>query len=281
MKKFVIVILALFVLLAGCPAVAECAAGGYNWTGSYAGLNLGFTLNDSQQSIGPTQANVVPPAYVQDLSDSSDLGSGAFAGGGQIGFNYQVNRFVFGIETDFDYNGTDDSHYANRQSLFAFAEAPGVAGGPVGAPPYARLNFINNVTQKIDYFGTLRGRVGYTPVDRLLVYATGGFAYGHVSSNSDALIKLSIPFGAAPQAGDQIVEKALFAGSSSGDQPGWTVGGGVEYALSRRWSVKAEYLFVDLGSQTYIARTSLDPLGFTARVDSSEHVVRAGINYRF
>jgi outer membrane immunogenic protein len=104
-----------------------------------------------------------------------------------------------------------------------------------------------NCETRNDYLATIRGRVGYA-FDRFLPYVTGGAAFGNV--------------------------KNTVAGIGSTDQSnvGWTVGGGLEYAISGPWSIKAEYLYVDLGDSGSV-------LGSTSNFH--ENVVRAGLNYRF
>lgn len=105
------------------------------------------------------------------------------------------------------------------------------------------------VSSKLDYFGTARARVGYA-FDNVLPYVTGGFAWGHneVTNLADGL-------------------------SSDNTHMGWTVGGGVEYALTNNWTVKAEYLYMDLGKEYY------DSIGTDADVTSN--VARFGVNYKF
>jgi outer membrane immunogenic protein len=103
----------------------------------------------------------------------------------------------------------------------------------------------------VNDFATLRGRLGYA-FDRVLPYVTGGFAWADV--------KASIAGGAV-------------AGSSTHWNSGWTIGGGVEYAIDPRWSAKLEYLHFDIDDFTY------NP--FPLRASSRFDVVRVGINYRF
>ena len=113
----------------------------------------------------------------------------------------------------------------------------------------------------------MRGRIGYLPINRLAIYATGGLAYGD-SHNS-----ASIAFPAIPQ---------LYSGESSDTNVGWTVGGGVEYFLCSNVSVKAEYLFIDLGSETVLINKVVGPTGVaSAKFDNSHNIIRMGINYKF
>ncbi len=114
-------------------------------------------------------------------------------------------------------------------------------------------------TNTLEWFGTARGRVGYA-FDRVLPYVTGGFAFGR--NEYDFTL---IPSG-NPAKGTIT-------------HTGWTIGGGVEFAVRDAWSVKAEYLHVDLGSQDG-ARDILvtgEVTSFHPKFD----LVRAGLNYRF
>ncbi|MCK0197066.1 porin family protein [Ancylobacter sp. 6x-1] len=106
----------------------------------------------------------------------------------------------------------------------------------------------SSVSSELRYFGTVRARVGYA-FDRILPYVTGGFAYGSNKVNLD----YSTPV------------------SEKNTQTGYTIGAGVEYAFTSNLSAKVEYLWTDLGDDTYAGR----------KVDVDFNTVRAGINYRF
>jgi outer membrane immunogenic protein len=132
------------------------------------------------------------------------------------------------------------------------------------------------VTRRLDYFGTARGRLGFA-FDRALIYATGGLAVGGIN----LIYSGRIGFPVAPTiflAGTSYVAKANI---------GYTLGGGVEYAVWNNWSVKAEYLYYYIGRQSTTiggAFTNFAPVtgGFsTASVREKGHIVRAGLNYRF
>ncbi len=238
---------ALLVLFLGCGSAwaADPASATYNWTGFYAGLNTGFAKDAGGYSITSPSG-----VGVYDTGDFTDL---AFIFGGQAGYNFQwctCPNIVYGIETDINYEGMGDSI---TQSF----------GVPVAIAPGALSSGSYNVTQEIDFFGTLRGRLGYTPVDRLLLYVTGGLAYGEVSSST----KYSVTFRTDP----------TYLGSSSDMLVGWCAGAGGEYAINNCWSVKLEYLYVDLGSMSYpIAGTPL-----TTNISAAQNVFRVGLNYKF
>jgi outer membrane immunogenic protein len=251
----------------------------FSWTGFYAGVSAGYgwsgdDVNSAVTSIfcnpvfigagcpqtGAATAAAVPLTYV-----TSPKG---FIGGGQIGYNYQVNRVVLGAETDLSWANIKGSSTQ--------------AGGPIPIPGFANsVSASGAADQKLDLFGTVRARVGYTPVDPLLVFATGGLAYGRATS--DTTVSESVG-GACPAC----VPTAA-TGSTSSTLLGWTVGGGLEWAFAPHWSLKGEYLYYDLGSVSYAltplglttAGTPATSVGISSTADFKGSIARAGINYRF
>jgi outer membrane immunogenic protein len=163
----------------------------YSWTGFYLGANGGFGGDKFQYPFsigGPIPALGIPAA----TSGTSTLNSSGFFGGGQAGFNWQAgSAWVLGVESDFD--GADiEGKAATSATLFS---------GSVGT--------------KLDWFGTVRGRVGFLVTPSALLYGTGGWAYGHTTSSANAAA-----FGLAA------------AGSVGHEKNGWTAGAGLEYALA-------------------------------------------------
>lgn len=179
----------------------------FSWTGVYAGLNIGG-------------------AWLDTYAPNSPAGGGVL-GGGQIGYNYQLNpMFVVGLEADIQ--GTS-------------------VGGNAGNNPWSAHS------RSVDWFGTARGRLGLTLFNpRLLVFGTGGFAYGDLTLHNG------------------------WAGAQRQLATGWTAGGGVEYAVLPNWSVKAEYIFTNIGAN-YPA-TFVTP---SAEQRVHMHTIRAGVNYKF
>jgi Mn2+/Fe2+ NRAMP family transporter len=113
-------------------------------------------------------------------------------------------------------------------------------------------------TDKITYFGTIRGRLGYA-IDRWMPYVTGGWGYGEFTP--DATIT------------------GLGTFSSSNSHGAWVVGGGVDAALVGNWTAKVEYLYLDTGDITNTYATGLGTLTTTSSV--KDNIIRAGLNYRF
>jgi len=206
------------------------------------------------------------------VTGSADVGSGIF-GGGQIGYNMQFGGIVAGIEADLQTVSRGRTETTPVQ-----VPVVGFPANPVVGTVQTRSHF--------SYFGTIRGRVGFLASPNLLIYATGGYAYGERNERSDISLQLqtgagsfvTLPFG------------TTIGGRRSVD--GYVIGGGLEYALSSQWSVKAEALYYDLGRHTtttnFNSLTSFTtpPALFTTtsvtrRVNEEGVIGRVGLNYRF
>jgi outer membrane immunogenic protein len=183
----------------------------------------------------------------------------------QLGYNWQFNRsVVLGIEGDIQWTGQkgSTSFGCPGVSCNAGMTAIAVAAAPVNVGDYS---------QKLTWLATIRPRLGYTVTPTILAYVTGGVAFGHIKT--DGTIS---GFTAAG-----LPTSASFGSSTT--KTGWTVGGGVEGQIWGRWTAKLEYLYVDLG---HVDNTALLPLNSTPlRAEFSskitDHILRAGLNYRF
>jgi outer membrane immunogenic protein len=190
---------------------------------------------------------------------SLDLDDNGFSGGVQVGYNVQFNSIVVGLEADINYMGLDE------EDSFSGAGIPGLA--PDGVTTSAK--------QELKWLGTVRGRLGFTPTPPLLVYATGGLAFGDVDQEARVTVNG--------------VDGPLWSGDNSETAVGWTIGAGVEYAITANWSAKLEYLYYDLGSQDNSALgndvvraiPALDGVDYRNETDTSGSIVRLGVNYRF
>lgn len=244
MKKFLLASAALMTMAASASAAdlyrkaPAYAAPVASWTGFYVGLNGGYAGGKSSLGLDAAALGGGGGFGLGTL----DLKSNGFLGGAQIGYNWQAGQFLWGFETDIQ--------GSNIESKLGF----GAFGGGGGAG-------IGDLGTTVDYFGTVRGRVGISPWERTMVYATGGLAYGQVSTS------FLIPLG----------EKT---------KVGWTVGAGLEYMIAQNWSFKTEYLYVDLGKDD-VNLGALAALGgggaFPATLTEQTrfHVVRGGVNYHF
>lgn len=232
----------------------------YNWTGFYVGLNAGGAWNDSN----PTTTTLFPvAAYFADtsvtaigLAGNQHINRSGFTGGVTGGYNWQVNSAVLGIEADFNYFGVKGS-------------TSGTALYPCCAP----TSFTINSSDSTNWLATVRGRVGFLATPAFLLYGTGGLAVANVKAN----FLFTDTFAAATE-----------SASISTTRYGWTAGVGGEYALMNGWSIKAEYLYVDLGrasttsNNLIVLGTIPFPLQtFTHTVNLTSNIGRVGINYKF
>ena len=196
------------------------------WSGFYAGINGGYGWGNDNPLFDPTIA-------FGGLSPSGGFG------GGQIGYNWEGGflgpRFVFGIEADLQGSAIKDRAFDVLGDVFK---------------------------SNLDYFGTVRGRLGYS-IDRTLFYFTGGFAYGglHKSTND-------------------------FGGEFryNGTATGYVLGGGVEHKFAPAWSIKAEYQYINLGSHDPVDVSGAGLGSFSSNTgvspkDDDYHTIRIGVNY--
>ena len=193
---------------------------------------------------------------INAIGRPSEQASG-FTGGGQVGYNLQfANNFVAGIEGDFDYLHL---HASNSSGAVYLCCAPS--------------SFNVSTSTTTDWLLTLRPRVGFLAMPNLLIYATGGLALSQARS--------SFLFT------DDYFAGASASGQLSDIRAGWTVGGGAEYALTPNWSIKAEYLYADLGRRsttgivTSITSGAYPTSVFTHSIDPRVNIARVGINYKF
>ena len=257
MKRMLIGIAAVASLLATSALAADLPARTYtkapvyvepvyNWTGFYIGGNIGYSWGRSNDTSTLTNA---AGTVLLTSADKSDLNG--IVGGGQIGYNWQMQSWVWGLEADIQ--GTDEK----GSRAFSYT-SPGLncilACGPV-TTPFA-------LNQKIDWFGTVRGRAGVLLTPKVLLYATGGLAYGEVNSSETVGGPLPAAF------------------SSSTTNVGWTVGAGIEGAIGGNWTAKLEYLYVDLGTVSgSFTLPSTNVISYSSHI--TDNILRVGVNYRF
>lgn len=220
----------------------------FTWTGFYVGANAGYAFgSDSRQRFigNPVLVNTLVPAGV--VPSGLDTDGDGFTGGVQAGFNYQIGQFVVGVEGDINYIDVDRSRTFSSPAL----------GGTV-----------TEFKSELDYLATLRARLGFA-VDRLLVYGTGGFAFGEVGYS-----------------GSITAPGLLWSGSSSDTRVGYALGGGLEYAFTNNITAKVEYLYYDLGRQNYTLAAQTAAAANTGafgsvRGETKGSIVRAGLNFKF
>lgn len=229
------------------PIAAPIVAPMYNWTGFYVGVHAGYGWSDIDAA---TTFLPTPAAFGAD-NFTYGYDADGFLAGGQIGFNYQIANWLLGIEADISWA---DINGGATVAPMTFLGAP-LAGS------------FHTSSFDMNWFGTLRGRLGFT-ANQLLVYVTGGLAFADIDYAARTFF--------APGAFD-------YVGSGSSTEAGWTLGGGVEWAFAPNWSAKFEYLYYDLGDTTIIQNPVAPnpPFQVATNFDNAGHIVRIGLNYRF
>lgn len=232
----------------------------FSWTGFYVGGTVGAAWTKSDVSL--STANTTGLLFnAADIPGLNALGSPSVNGsklifGGKLGYNRQWGAVVLGLEGDISY--------------FRFNKTVNTFGNPFLTFATGTASFTENVTT--DWLATVRPRLGYA-FDRALLYVTGGLAVGKVSFSNNYV-------GFSPHGSGFEFESS----SVSRTKAGWTVGGGVDYALTNNWILSAEYLHVDLGSVSTsglvtTGNANTATMNFSAKLKSD--IARAGIAYKF
>ncbi len=220
----------------------------WTWTGFYVGVNLGGGWTNSSGSA----TLLTPGGAVIGVSGTTGNVSGV-VGGGQIGYNWQFNNFVLGVEWDIDGSG----------------ERTSATGGCFGVvvPGGCTLN----ASAGVNWFSTLRGRAGFA-VDRWLLYVTGGGAWQNVGASGS----VTVPGGTF----------GVFSNSTT--RSGYSIGAGIEYAVWDHFILGAEYLYLNTGNwgNTFVVGAG-NPFGIPAgsiintSVNNNNNVFRVRASYKF
>ncbi|HXL65019.1 MAG TPA: carbohydrate porin, partial [Xanthobacteraceae bacterium] len=227
------------------PVLPFASGAPYNWTGFYAGGNLGVAWGSSNWTAGPGISGTTNLFQTIDSFDEA----GSFFAGVQGGYNYMLpNRIVLGAEVD--------------------ATFPSFQGVPSGVNPFAVTvggisAFTSAALGPVDFAetmlasGTVRGRFGYAP-GHWLFYATGGFAWTY---NRQSLTQVA---------------------SGATDTPflwrlGWAAGAGAEVPIAPHWTARFQYLFTDYGNHTTPFFSGAQPISS----DFMLHELSVGLNYQF
>jgi outer membrane immunogenic protein len=246
------------VLTKAPPVQSAPASPVYNWTGFYIGGNVGYGW--SHRDFTNTITGTLGAIQNSAINSGNDDGKG-WLGGGQIGFNYEfLSHWVAGIEADIDVTDITSSTFACFTAL-------------------AGITACGTRDTDVKDFGTVRGRLGYA-VNNVLVYGTGGWAWGHGTNTTQVTcIGPGCP-------GTSAVPPTSPAPASVDVNPnGWTAGSGVEWAFLPNWTIRAEYLHLQFDGVTEDRSKSgfFPGLFISTHVSSnvSIDVVRVGVNYLF
>ena len=218
-----------------------------SYVGAFAGYGWGETDVDTTGQVAANVNNVAGGARPANVSLDTD----GMLGGVAVGYNWQMNDWVLGLEADIAATGIDEKRRVNTTALNGVDR------------------LANDFESSLDYLGTARARVGYV-FNQTMVYGTGGLAYGGVENEVNM-------FGPAGQ--------LQFTGKKDSNELGYALGGGVEHAINDRWNVTASYLYYDLGEQTVaanvVAGSGGGGTGYNSKFDNSGNIVRAGFGYSF
>ncbi len=202
----------------------------HNWNGFYIGAYLGMAQGRTNWKF-------------EDDGDTVDLHFAGLLGGGEIGYNYQIGKWVFGAEGDAGW-----THIRGAQPC------PG--------------GFFYNCEMSYNWLSTATARIGYAYWDRLLAYVKGGAVIGQdqaqsaCNTNSQPTISTVVLVGCPSQ-------------DDSKTDVGWTVGGGYEFGLTQNVSVKSEIMYFDLGSSRY------NVAGIPTDIQRNGFISTVGLHFRF
>jgi outer membrane immunogenic protein len=217
------------------PAPVYVPPAFFTWTGFYAGGNIGGAWDRGRWSESLFAMNL-----------SAGATPGQFIGGGQAGFNYQIGRFVAGLEGDFDWT----------------ANNPNTTGNDVFIPPVGHIQVVSSNR----WIATAAARFGFA-FGHVYYYAKAGG--GWVGNNGVVV--------------NNLTTGTAIAGATSSTNTGWLAGAGVEWAVTDNWSVKIEYDFLGLSGQSFAIPTTAPFLAGDTFSNSSHNIQMAkiGVNYLF
>jgi outer membrane immunogenic protein len=213
----------------------------FSWTGLYIGVQAGYQWGAT--NFDSNAATIQGQSFIGGLPGYDASG---VVGGAHLGYNWQVDEWVIGVEGDIE-----GSSYSGSGSGTGSAGGPGLPPVPISSPGFSSYR------TNIPIEGSARLRIGYA-WDRVLFYATGGGTLADVQTAYTA-----------PAGSDSFAAGRL----------GWTLGAGIEYAIDPNWSIRAEYRYTDFGDfNDYLVGTY--PAYF-ARLHVIDDAVRVGFSYKF
>jgi outer membrane immunogenic protein len=245
-SKYLVALFASAALAA--PATAQ-AANSYGWAGFHAGINLGYGMGSFHL---PTAGSFTDTARTYSLDGAVDTDASGIVGGGQVGYDVLLpSGWLYGLEADIAATSMTKKLSANLD---------------LGAASTMKTT----AESGLDTLGTLRTRLGYVTGNDYLIYATAGLAYGSVQTG----FSLDLARGTTPLL-------AIRASRSRTDY-GWTAGAGIEHPVTESLSLRAEYLYVDLGAYDIANGPIAVPTGTgsgSIKIGTTAHILRLGLNY--
>jgi outer membrane immunogenic protein len=255
MFKTLIAATALLIAGVGAASAADVPmpvkappAAAYNWAGFYIGGDAGYGWGRST-----TEAHLLPGTggLIRRAHNKFDMNN--WIAGGQIGYNWQQANWIFGFEADAQATGEK-----GRLSFLCSAACIFIPPGSSTA-----------LNQKLEWFSTLRSRTGYAFFPTAMWYLTGDVVFAGIRSDTSYFV---------PNVGTG-------TGSRTTTRAGWTLGTGTEFQLVGNWTGKVEYLYMDLGHFTFGDVFPFPAASAGTRINYNshltDHILRAGVNYRF
>jgi outer membrane immunogenic protein len=249
--------------------VSARAAEPSRWSGAYVGFNAGIDIG--QNGILDNLAYTTPGTYTHLNGENYNHVTVGGIFGGQIGYNWEaISHLVLGIEADWVY---DDSENLPACVATCLSTPPG--------PPFSNYAISLTDRERLRWFGTVRPRLGYVTGDTLWYLTAGG-----VGSRIDVSLRQTVSVSGAPSP----LVPSFVALTPIHYNLGFTVGWGIETRLIDNWTLKAEYLYLDLGgvSNTYAVSEAGNTSGIAGAVLTTvtnshlhDHIFRVGANYRF
>lgn len=218
----------------------------YDWSGWYVGANLGYGTN--AEIVKTTSYGNVPENVALLTPSALNTQESGFMAGGQVGYNWVRNLNLLGIEGDMDY-----AHISSADAVTAY-----------------QTSLTTSVAKNLHWVSSIRGRVGKLASDSMLVYLTAGPAWGRTD-----LLFVQNP-EQTPN-GDGV----FYSARKVKTKAGWTAGAGVEYAVTNRLAMKAEYLYLGLGNvgMNFYGSDSMVPFYHVSSKFNS-NLIRLGANFK-
>jgi opacity protein-like surface antigen len=232
----------------------------WTWSGLYIGANVGYSASGFTTDAVYSDSSVGAPL---SAATTSTKHYGAL-GGGQIGYNWQLGLWLAGFETDMQ---------AAHQRTMTATQCPGSVCNPAIVAFDAPVSMFHQ--HNLDWFGTVRGRLGAAVTPDVLAYVTGGLVYGEVEHVGNIYGTGLGPMANPIPAGNNFISRQL--------RGGWTAGAGIEARLAGNVTGKIEYLHADLGADQArgIVPQNATPVAIAVHSRITEHLIRLGINYKF
>jgi opacity protein-like surface antigen len=250
----------------------------WTWTGFYVGVNVGYGWGRSQSDVLFSDAGMGIPLFATGASSKFQT----VIGGAQSGYNVQSGNWLLGLETDI-------------QATNARTIRTDVCPGANCNAATTGLDVSVQYRHRLDWFGTLRGRLGAIVTPNTLAFVTGGLALagishvGTISGSSSAVTPVFDDAGnpVLDDNGNPITTTTVTPASTSflsrTMKLGWAAGAGIEARLAGNWTGKIEYLHMDFGSDSIDAANPMNDTPIALRLNSrvTQDVVRVGLNYKF